>query len=154
VVIEVNASTFDRRGKGKAEMIPTTKTIKEKEVMYSQIQRHGEQLNAIFNTGIEPIALCKKLMRLETKAHKLALDYCNGENGVNSDNWDSLCDPILKSVEKILNMDRKHAGFFVNGDARGYALKIESDIVRENALDIYQDWGGYGILAPDLTEVN
>ena len=40
---------------------------------------------------------------------------------------------------------------FVNGDARGYALKIMDSYVMERRLDIYKDWGGYGIIAPDLT---
>ncbi len=124
--------------------------LSRKEQMYSKIKQHGENLNAIFNTGLKPIALCKKLRRLEVKAHKLAEDYCNG-NGVNSENWEIKCEPILKQVERILGMNRKNAGFFINGDCRGYALKIESDIVAENALAIYRDWGGYGILAPDFS---
>jgi hypothetical protein len=41
---------------------------------------------------------------------------------------------------------------FHNGDPRGYALKIREEYVREHALDIHRDWGGYGILAPDLSE--
>jgi hypothetical protein len=126
------------------------KTLNKKQAQYEQIRKHGEDLNKIFNTGIEPIVLCKKLHRLEIKAHKLATDYCNGNNGVDTDNWESKCEPILKSVEKILGMDRKNAGFFVNGDCRGYALKIESDVVQENALDIHKDWGGYGIIAPEI----
>lgn len=121
------------------------------ERMYQDIQRHGEQLNAIFNTGFEPIELCKKLRRLEMKAHQLATDYCNGENGVNTDNWDAKCEPILKAVHKILNISEVCSGIFVNGDARGYALKIDSETVTENALDIYTDWGGFGIIAPDFT---
>jgi hypothetical protein len=39
---------------------------------------------------------------------------------------------------------------FLNGDARGYALKIQDDYVRDNNLDIHKDWGGYGILAPEF----
>lgn len=122
----------------------------KKERMYQRIEKHGADLNRIFNTNLDNITLCKRLRRLEAKAHKLAEDYCNGENGVDSENWDEKCGPILKAVEKLLNMDRNHAGFFVNGDARGYALKIDADIVKENALDFHQDWGGYGILAPDF----
>jgi hypothetical protein len=30
--------------------------------------------------------------------------------------------------------------------------KIDKDIVKENALDLYEDWGGYGILAPDFSK--
>jgi hypothetical protein len=41
---------------------------------------------------------------------------------------------------------------FANGDPRGYALKIRSEYVKNNNLDIHRDWGGYGIIAPDLRE--
>ena len=119
-----------------------------------QIVKHGENLNAIFNTGLEPLVLCKKLRRLETKAHKLATDYRNGENGVNSENWEQKCEPILKAVKNILfaqsfNVRRNYA-IFLNGDARGYALKIDSEHVKAKNLQIYTDWGGYGILAPEF----
>ena len=41
---------------------------------------------------------------------------------------------------------------FLNGDPRGYALKIPDDYVRDNDLNIHRDWGGYGIIAPDLAD--
>lgn len=125
-------------------------TMTKKERLYKRIEKHGEDLNRIFNTGLDNITLCKKLHRLEVKAHRLATDYCNGENGVNTDNWDSLCEPILKAVDKILHYTEKGYSIYINGDARGYALKIDSDCVRDEHLDIYKDWGGYGILAPDF----
>lgn len=122
-------------------------TLKER--MYQQIEEHGANLNRIFNTGIDNVTLCKKLRRLEVKAHRLATDYCNGENGVNADNWDSLCEPILKAVRKILKC-KDSFPIFINGDARGYALKIDSDYVEKTNMRIYQDWGHYGILAPEF----
>jgi len=36
-------------------------------------------------------------------------------------------------------------------DPRGYALKLDDEWTRANAPHIHRDWGGYGILAPDLT---
>lgn len=119
----------------------------KKERMYEQIRQHGENLNAIFNTGLEPVTLCKKLLRLENKAHQLATDYCNGENDIDSENWDEKCLPILNAVYKILGFNNQ---IFINGDARGYALKINDAYMRENNLKLYQDWGGYGILAPQF----
>ena len=117
-----------------------------KQQMYANILAHGNNLNAIFNTGLEPIALCKKLRRLELKANRIATDWCNGV--IDSENIETHTKPILKAVEKILNS--KYIILF-NGDARGYALKIDSKIVKENSLNIYTDWGGNGILAPDFT---
>ena len=123
--------------------------ISAKQQMYANILAHGNNLNAIFNTGLEPIALCKKLHRLEIKANRIATDWCNGV--IDSENIETLTKPILKAVEKILNS--KYIILF-NGDARGYALKIDSKIVKENNLKIYTDWGGNGILAPDFTPNN
>lgn len=130
----------------------------KREKMYKDIKTHGERLNIIFDTGLDPVTLCKKLRRLEVKAHKLAEDYCNGENGVNSDNWDNKCQLILTKVFKVLkiNVDKsffrdKECAIFLNGDARGYALKIQSEYVSVNKLNIYRDFGGYGILAPDFS---
>jgi hypothetical protein len=37
---------------------------------------------------------------------------------------------------------------FFNGDARGYALKINDEFVKDK--EIFKDWGGYGIIAPDF----
>jgi hypothetical protein len=122
-----------------------------KEKMYQNIKKHGENLNSIFNTGIEPITLCKKLHRLEVKAHQLATDYCNGENGVDTENWEDKCEPILKSVHKILNPENANVSIFLNADARGYALKIKFDDTYVRRFDIHKDWGGYGIIAPEFS---
>ena len=132
-------------------------TTKQKATMYQEIEQHGNNLNKIFNTGIDPVKLCKKLRALEAKASKLATDYCNGENGVNTENWEVKTAPILAAVRKVLFPNgmtgdgQKDWCIFLNGDARGYALKIRSEYVAANSLDIYKDWGGYGILAPDFT---
>lgn len=44
------------------------------------IEQHGRNLLAIFPDASErdPVKLCKKLRRLEAKAHALALRCCNG----------------------------------------------------------------------------
>lgn len=133
---------------------------KQKAAMYQQIEQHGNNLNAIFNTGLDPVKLCKKLRRLENEAAKLALDYCNGDNGVNTDNWEEKQAPILAKVRKVLYPNgmtgdaQKDWCIFLNGDCRGYALKIRSEYVSANNITIYQDWGGYGIIAPDFTPNN
>ena len=128
--------------------------MNKKERMYQQIENHGANLNAIFETGMDNVKLAKKLHSLEVKAHKLAEDYCNGVNGVTTDNFDEKCEPILKAVDKILNYTRKGVPVFVNGDARGYALKIDDNWTAgynsKAEKRIYTDWGGYGILAPEF----
>jgi hypothetical protein len=130
-------------------------TTTKKAAMYAQIEQHGNNLNAIFNTPYDAITLSKKLRRLEMKAHKIAVDWCNGENGIDSDNIDTHTAPIIEAVKKILfarswNVQKERSIIF-NGDARGYALKISDKYVREKKLQIYTDMGGYGILSPDFS---
>ena len=134
----------------------------KKEKMYQEIKQHGENLNAIFETGIEPVALCKKLHRLEVKARHATTCLCN-TNTLNllelnqwtgydikqatEDEQDAFFDKIKKSVVKILSNKAKNA-FFVNFDARGYALKLRPEFCKDKK--IHQDWGSNGILAPEF----
>ena len=106
-----------------------------------RIIEHGRQLLAIFPNAIErdPVELCRKLRRLESTAHKAAEDYCN----VQDFDWESASAKHAAKVAKLLGDDR----VWVNGDPRGYALKI--DLAPGEKL--YSDWGGYGIIAPDLS---
>lgn len=129
----------------------------KKQRQYEQIKAHGENLLAIFPNATErdPIALCKKLRRLEAKAQAIALRLCNGpEYPGGYDEVDALTGAILEKVNAILgNSGPDAVPIFVNRDPRGYALKIEDSWVRDNyeKKPIHRDWGGYGILAPDLT---
>lgn len=140
-------------------------TQAQKQTMYAEIEKHGNNLNKIFNTRLDPVKLCKKLRKLELKAAKLAEDYANGENGVTTDNIREKELPIMKEVYKILNNgiyndDRPHmkkVPVFFNTDPRGYALKINDAYVKLleiNGKSIFKDWGGYGIIAPDFSPNN
>lgn len=124
--------------------------------LYREIEQHGKNLKKFFRLrGIDPIELSKKLLRLEKKAHKFAEDYCNGTGGIDSENWEDKTKPVLDAVDKILGFRKKNIPVFLNGDARGYALKIKDDYtkqMREQGKPIYSDWGGYGIIAPDFRE--
>ena len=119
----------------------------KKERMYQRIQKHGEQLNAIFKTAYEPVELRKKLRRIELHQRGAGVDYCNGV--INSDQFIEIETRTLTKLYKLLG---NSVPVMINGDPRGYALKIDDSIVRERKLDIMTDWGGYGLLAPDLTE--
>lgn len=129
--------------------------------MYQDIEQHGANLNAIFNTGIDNIALCKKLRRIEAKAHHATTCLCNTNTLEYLDHpraWeltqtteaqkDAFFDKIKASVIKILGKQAESA-FFVNYDPRGYALKLKIEFCKDK--QIHKDWGGYGILAPDFT---
>lgn len=135
----------------------------KKERMYEQIERHGAKLNAIFNTGIDNIKLCKKLHSLEVKAHRATTCLCNTNTidllelnrftgydvkQVTEEEMDRFFEAILDKVDKILNFRKQDIPVFVNHDPRGYALKIKSSFMINNTL--HCDFGGYGILAPEF----
>lgn len=133
----------------------------KKQRQYDQIEAHGKNLLALFPNATErdPVALCKKLRRLESKASRITTDYCNGEfdAGENGENLDVALDAIIIKVNAILgNTGKSPVPVFINRDPRGYALKIESDWMETYARKaggdrITQDWGGYGIIAPEIT---
>jgi hypothetical protein len=122
--------------------------MNKRERMNDQIRQHGENLNRVFALAEDPDKLARKVHSLGVKAHKLSLDYCNGD--IDLEEWENETQAVLKSLDKILSYRANHIPIFVNGDARGYALKIDDDYVREHNLDIHRDWGGYGILAPEF----
>jgi hypothetical protein len=140
----------------------------KRERMYEEIRKHGENLNNIFHTDLDPVKLCKKLFKLENKAHHAATCLCNTNTldrlaltrdeehtghyprQATEDEQDLFFDKILKSVRKILNVPDTYP-IFINHDPRGYALKIKSEYVSMTNMKIYTDWGGYGIIAPEFT---
>ena len=118
------------------------------------IVAHGQELLVIFPHAIEqnPLTLCKKLRVLENKAHKLAIMNCN--EGVDDEVYEAEEMKILGAVNKLLNniegVSLEYVPIFMNGDPRGYALKIQDDYVRSHNLNIHRDMGGYGIIAPEI----
>lgn len=119
------------------------------EKMYEQIARHGYALIKFFGLpDQDPVALSKKLFRLENKAHYLAERYSNGY--IELDEFENQSNKILINLAKIIGSKNINK-VFVNGDPRGYALKID-DKYRDklHKFGIERDWGGYGIIAPDF----
>ena len=118
-------------------------------IIEKQVIKHGNDLNRIFNTGIDPVKLCRALRRIEAKAGQLALAYCNGDI---DDITDTQKEEILKAVDKLLNFYKAGIAVVFNLDPRGYALKIDDEEMRTKNLVLYRDWGGYGIIAPEFTK--
>lgn len=95
------------------------------------------------NRKADGFSLWRKLRAIEAKAHKLATDYCNGD--CTGEQWDAGKAQFTQEVFEVLG--RLPAGFYVNGDARGHALKIDCDSGPiPSGMDV--DWGQNGILAP------
>ena len=114
-----------------------------------KVRAHGLILLTLFPKATErdPVKLCRKLRRLEADGHRLAEDRCNldlGESVVAARR-----NKILADLDALL--DFRDIPVFLNGDPRGYALKIESEWTRAHAPGLQRDWGGYGIIAPDLS---
>lgn len=117
------------------------------------VKRHGEQLNAIFHTGLDPVVLCKKLRRIEGAAHKLAEDACNSLS-MESKEYQSKWASVQSRLWAVLQVDNpgnkwQHV-LHINMDPRGYALKIDDEYMRAHNITLYRDMGGYGILAPEF----
>ena len=136
----------------------------KKQRQAEQIKAHGENLLHLFPNATErdPIALCKKLRRLEAKARRICTDYCNGDfdDGENGEKLDAALSAILAKVNATLGNPgsvgirlggRPNVPVFINRDPRGYALKIDDVWMHNKQPRLYRDFGGYGILAPEIT---
>ena len=125
------------------------------------VMKHGESVLEAFPRATErdPLQLCRKLRKLEREGEALALRICNGpeldfgrEEGIQAD--------ILERVNAVLGNESGAVPVFVNQDPRGYSLKIREEWTRAHNRtkssvgkpQLYVDWGGYGIIAPDLSE--
>ena len=103
--------------------------------------RHLEVIREL--SGIDmpyPFDIWEQLVKLEKKATRMSVKDCNTGS-------DSNFEPIKKKVLKLLP-NLAPEDFYLNLDPRGYALKIEDKKARE--LNMWSDWGGYGIIAPEF----
>jgi hypothetical protein len=135
-------------------METTTRTprITKKAQQRQLIMSHGFKLITIFKLpafpATYPSVLCKALRRLEVKMHRANENYCNGI--MESEAHDKLENSVLNKVDDLLGFRALGIPVFINSDPRGYALKIKSEYVADNNLDIHRDWGGYGIICPEI----
>lgn len=126
--------------------------INMKEEIKVRVLNHVDNLNVIFNlkleTEKEKLSFIRKLRRLELKGNDISLDFCNGRSFIDTEKDINI---ILNEVDKLLGYVEKGIPIFFNSDIRGYSLKIDDEYVREHRLNITTDWGGYGILVPNLS---
>lgn len=87
--------------------------------------------------------MLRRLRRVECTTHRAAVDYCNGE--MQMEQWETTKDKAHAIVAVIFG-GKLPPGFFINGDPRGYALKLET----APAVGLETDWGRHAILAPDF----
>lgn len=132
----------------------------KKERRKAQLERHYSALVRLAEAcGVKKAdgkKLSVALLKIERVAHEAAEDYCNGKDrtGFNygSDEWDEDVKQATDRVKALFDGVLPQ-GFFINGDPRGCALKLDSDKAREliEKTGLERDWGGYGLLAPEIT---
>ena len=99
-------------------------------------------------TTVDGQSMWRKLRRLESEASAIAVHYCNGTGGVTTGNIEEKAAPIVEKVRAVFG-GKLPAGFRVNYDARGYALKIDPE--RGTVPEGMQtDWGRNGLLAAEI----
>ena len=119
------------------------------------IEKHGKDLQAIFPNVAEwnTITLYKKLRCMEGKLERIMELACSDETfcrKMGEDGVDKITGKALARLDKILGFEKAGIPVFINRDPRGYVLKIESEYVADHKLSIHRDFGGYGILAPEI----
>ena len=94
------------------------------------------------NAWYHGMEVYKKLRRIELKENRRMCSECNtgGDDEKASERTRQAVARLLPNLH----------GFFINGDPRGYTLKVKSETVKAEYSGMYTDWGGYGILAPEF----
>jgi hypothetical protein len=133
-----------------------TKTETKAERKARQLEQHyarcaelARALRVISLPNGEQIA--RALRRAENLGACRALRMCN-DSTYTAEQQQADKARVCAMVEKALG--KLPPGFFVNGDPRGHALKIDNDNAQGQELiqrlNLHRDWGQYGILSPDI----
>jgi hypothetical protein len=115
------------------------------------VTAHVRALRSIFPKLIDTVGdsvVYEKLRNLEHRAHRQAERECN--YSISEEESQRIDGEILDALDNLLGFRERKIPIFLNGDPRGYAIKIHDSYVREHKLAIHTDWGGYGIIAPEL----
>lgn len=150
-------------------MKPTTLQQKAAALLHLD-QRRKAHHRALSSLHASPLAsqeeheqrglrMWRRLRRIEAIAHDATTAQCNGErygsqpyredDESGESPLDVFFDGIRSDVAKVFG-GTLPTGFMINHDTRGYALKLDSDKTTiPHGLET--DWGGYGILAADIT---
>lgn len=128
-----------------------------------RLEREGERMAVVLSSesgdtdqhekeGAALLAKVNKLLGNVRKYQPKTGAKCGCRRGVERDNCPN-CEGTGHVVDfHAIRNAPPVVPVFLNSDPRGYALKILSEYVAKHELSIHRDWGGYGILAPDLTE--
>jgi hypothetical protein len=116
-------------------------------VLRARVAHHAGLVRLAGSLGVDNsdgLTLWRRLHRIEAEIHRKATDYYNGD--LDTDGWELARNRAQARVAKVLG--GLPVGFFINGDPRGYALKIEGGV----DFGLHRDCGRYQILAPDINQ--
>ena len=113
----------------------------------NQIANHVNNLVARYGSlTVSPETLWRVIRRAECKMNRLAAIDADGRLTV--EEWEQAEQVARRCVIRCFaNPEKITRELWVNGDPRGYALKLGKDM---RGTGLATDWGGYGILAPEF----
>jgi len=128
--------------------------MNKKERRQDQLERHYTTLEKLAeHCGVNKPngkKLSLALLKIEQRAHRVMEAFCNGE--CNDSGFENAKNAARENVQALFNHNLQ--GLKINGDPRGYTLKIDDDVTRElfdAGITMQRDFGGYGLLAPEIT---
>ena len=112
---------------------------------FERMQQHIKNLKRLFPRlrRLEDADALEILYRLEAKQSRAAVAYCNGD--MQMEEYEVLTARMLLRLQDILG---RGAPLVLNGDPRGYALKLDEEWCK--GKKIATDWGSFGLLFPDF----
>jgi hypothetical protein len=115
---------------------------------------HGALVELAGRVGckVDGFKLWRQLSRLERRLYVVCEHYTNATGGVDLGAWGKAKADGRVELLRIFGGVEIPAGVYINGDPRGHMLKLDCDEapVPEG---MERDWGGNGLIAPDLEEV-
>lgn len=97
-----------------------------------EFQRHLSALQEMTGTT-EPIELYQKLHKMERRLNNKAVALCNG--WITQEQWEKISSNALKYLATIFGEYTRQ----INGDPRGYTIKISGNLPQSAPTDM----GGY-----------
>ena len=119
----------------------------------NEIRRHYDKLRKIYGhfglSVVNDVMAIQRLDVLDKTLHRHATMACNVPLSETQTRHHERFE--LEAIAEVETMLPKLKGkIFVNGDPRGFALKIHDehrgDLIYESG--VHRDWGGYGCLSP------
>ena len=121
--------------------------MKKTEPTYFAIEINTGAVNGFYSSESDAIETTESLSK-KYRDSKWAVAKTIGDIGAKEDA--KIRNLVRAKLDKLLHYTEQDIPVFLNGDPRGYALKIRDEYVRAHDLAIHRDWGGYGILAPEI----